>query len=358
MTDTQPARPPEGLPRATIAEPDTSALAPLSVFDVCHVGVVLRAVLSVQSILALLLALEANSLSHWGLRFLDACAVSVPALLAWLLIVCGLRRRLVAWSPARVRTVLLSLGAVCAFVPWALGVGLLSVTAFPAEAGSLHPLRVVAVVGAGALAAAVLLSWLGLRARAQGPSGLQARWVELQSRIRPHFLFNTLNTAVALVRIDPQQAERVLEDLAELFRAALAAPDWTSTLADEVDLAHRYLEIEQLRFGARLRLRWDLDPACSTARVPPLLLQPLVENAVRYGVEPNEDGGDVLVRTRRRSGQVELLVRNSLAAAAPGGHGIALDNVRERLRLLHDVAADLSLEPEPHRFSVRLLLPL
>jgi CheY-like chemotaxis protein len=169
----------------------------------------------------------------------------------------------------------------------------------------------------GALAAWALLVWLSLRVRAQGPTGLHARYAELQSRIRPHFLFNTLNTAVALVRLDPAQAERVLEDLAELFRAALAAPDWTSTLGEEVVLARRYLDIEALRFGERLRLSWELDPALDGARLPPLLLQPLVENAVRYGVEPNEAGGEVLVRTRRRGGQVELLVRNSLDAPAP-----------------------------------------
>ena len=106
------------------------------------------------------------------------------------------------------------------------------------------------------------------------------------------------------------------------------------------------------------RLRWELDPDCDAARLPPLLLQPLVENAVRYGVEPNEEGGSLLVRTRRtRAGGVELLVRNSLGAAAPGGHGLALANVKERLALLHDLEADLRVEAETDRFSVRLRLP-
>ena len=125
----------------------------------------------------------------------------------------------------------------------------------------------------------------------------------------------------------------------------------------EVTLAQRYLDIEQLRFGERLRVRWDLDPACDAARVPPLLLQPLVENAVRYGVEPNEAGGELLVRTRLHGGEVELLVRNSVLASAPGGHGLALANVRERLRLLHDLAARLQIESEGERFAVRITLP-
>jgi two-component system, LytTR family, sensor histidine kinase AlgZ len=324
-------------------------------FEVCHVGVVLRALLAVQGLVLLGLALGVERLDQLWPRFLDSCALSVPALLAWLLVVCALRLRLAPWPRLHVRAGLMLLGAACAWLPWLLKGRLDLFLGASPESG----LQGLALAVAGAAAAAVLMAWLNLRARAQGPSGLQARWVELQSRIRPHFLFNTLNTAVALVRVEPRRAEQVLEDLAELFRAALSAPDWTSSLADEVLLARRYLDIEQLRFGERLRQRWELDPACDAARLPPLLLQPLVENAVRYGVEPNEEGGELLVRSRRlRSGEVELLVRNSVARAAPGGHGLALANVRERLRLLHDVAAQLRIEAEPARYSVRLTLPL
>jgi two-component system sensor histidine kinase AlgZ len=340
---------------STPPSPNTEAPLTPPMFEVCHAGVVLRALLGVQGVVLLGLALHADTFAQLLARFIEACAVSVPALLAWLLVVCALRLRLAAWSPLRVRLGLMGLGAICAWLPWQLGV---SLDQYLGSATDPGPLRNLAVAATGALAAAALLGWLSLRARAQGPTGLQARWVELQSRIRPHFLFNTLNTAVALVRINPQQAEQVLEDLAELFRAALAAPDWTSTLADEVELARRYLDIEQLRFGERLRLSWQLDPACDAAHLPPLLLQPLVENAVRYGVEPNEQGGEVLVRSRRlRSGEIELLVRNSLAAPAAGGHGLALANVRERLRLLHDVAAQFTVEAEATRFAVRLTLP-
>ncbi|WP_374659719.1 sensor histidine kinase [Inhella sp.] len=326
----------------------------LPMFEVCQAGTVLRALLGVQGVLALVVALDAQSSAAWQSRFLLVCAVSVPALMSWLLVVCALRLRLAAWPPLQVRGALLLLGALCAWLPWWLGQQLEQWLGSP---GGGLLLRGAAVAATGAVSAWALLAWLSLRAQAQGPTGLHARWVELQSRIRPHFLFNTLNTAVALVRINPTQAERVLEDLAELFRAALAAPDWTSTLAEEVTLAQRYLDIEQLRFGERLRVRWDLDPACDAARVPPLLLQPLVENAVRYGVEPNEAGGELLVRTRLHGGEVELLVRNSVLASAPGGHGLALANVRERLRLLHDLAARLQIESEGERFAVRITLP-
>lgn len=341
---------------STPPSPDAQDAPPpgLPMTEVCQVGVVLRALLGVQGVVALGAAFDAAGPAQWLNRFLLACAVSVPALLAWLLVACSLRLRLAAWPPLKVRAALLGLGALCAWTPW----WLVQELERWLDSGPVPGwLRGLAVALTGALAAWALLVWLSLRVRAQGPTGLHARYAELQSRIRPHFLFNTLNTAVALVRLDPAQAERVLEDLAELFRAALAAPDWTSTLGEEVVLARRYLDIEALRFGERLRLSWELDPALDGARLPPLLLQPLVENAVRYGVEPNEAGGEVLVRTRRRGGQVELLVRNSLEAAAPGGHGLALANVNERLRLLHDVAAQLTVEAEPRRFSVRILFP-
>lgn len=347
--DSQLSNPPSSLLQAGPTARPSPAL------DVCHVGVVLRALLMVQGLVLLGLGLGAEDLRQLGTRFVEACTITVPALLIWLLVVCALRLRLAAWPPARLRWLLMALGALCAWLPWSLTLMLDRYLGGPAVDSRLQG---AAVAFTGAAAAAALLSWMLLRARAQAPSELQARWVELQSRIRPHFLFNTLNTAVALVRVDPQQAERVLEDLAELFRAALSAPDWTATLADEVMLARRYLDIEQLRFGERLRIDWQLDPQCDRARLPPLLLQPLVENAVRYGVEPNEQGGEVLVRSRRlRSGEVELLVRNSLGAPAPGGHGLALANVRERLRLLHDVAAQFRVEATRERHTVRLILP-
>ncbi len=198
-----------------------------------------------------------------------------------------------------------------------------------------------------------------MRADKLAPAQSAARLAELQSRIRPHFLFNTLNTALSLVRADPVRAERVLEDLAELFRHALDDVRETVTLAEEIDLAQRYLAIEQTRFGTRLRLSWQLDPAATAARLPPLLLQPLVENAVRHGVEPNADGGTVRIHTEVRMGMAWLTVTNSTgAAASTPGHGMALQNVRERLHLMHDVAARFEVRSQPQQFRVRLGVPL
>lgn len=323
-----------------------------TVFEVCHVGVVLRALLLIQGAMALGLMVVSTGPAEWWLRFLQSSVISMPALATWLLVVCGLRLRLAAWPLMRIQVALVLLGAGCAWWPWwVLGHALLLDMA-------AAPFRGLGVALVGAALAGGFVQGLLWRARAAVPSGLQARMVELQARIRPHFLFNTLNTAVALVRVNPPLAERVLEDLAELFRGALASDGQPSTLAAEVEMARRYLDIEQLRFGERLRVRWQLDPACDAVRVPSLLLQPLLENAVRYGVEPNENGGDIEVRSVLRAGQAEVTVWNSVAAPATGGHGMALANVRERLELLHDVAGSFETEAGEAGFTVRLGLPL
>ena len=129
-----------------------------------------------------------------------------------------------------------------------------------------------------------------------------------------------------------------LVDLPGMGNSRPIEPYHLHALADEVALAQRYLAIEQIRFGERLRLVWELDPATDGARMPPLLLQPLVENAVRHGVEPSEGGATVRVSTRRHGSVVLIKVTNSVPAGAGSpGHGVALNNVRERLRLLHDV---------------------
>ncbi len=323
---------------------------PARVFDVCHVGLVLRAVLGVQGFLALGLALAARDAGQWLMWMASGTVVTMSATLLWLLLVCAARRLLGRLPEPFQWGLLMLLGAGCALGGWQL----LNLASDDPTAS----FRLFAIALTGAACAGLMMAWLKLRERSQRPADALAQLVELQSRIRPHFLFNTLNSAIALVRVDPQQAEGVLEDLSELFRVALADATAAVSLADEVDLAHRYLAIEQIRFGSRLRIRWTIDPAAAQARVPPLLLQPLVENAVRHGVEPNDEGGDVEVITARHGTEVEIRVINSVGRpASTSGHGMALRNVRQRLRLMHDVAARFELSPEPGRFTVRIVLP-
>jgi len=322
-------------------------------FDVCHVGLVLRAVLGVQLAFSLGLAMASETPGQWLWSMGAASVASLSAVLAWLLIVCAAKRLLASLPEWAQWALPIALGAACAHG------GALLLEAV--ELGRLGAVQRVAATLSGAVAAGVLLGWLKLRERAQAPADALARLVELQSRIRPHFLFNTLNTAIALVRVDPNRAEEVLEDLAELFRVALAdeGPGAEGVRLDqEVELARRYLAIEQLRFGDRLRVRWQLDPHAADARVPPLLLKPLVENAVRHGVEPNDHGGDVDIVTRARGGEIEIRIVNSVGLPSRGqGHGLALRNVRQRLRLMHDVAARLEAGPGEGRFVVRIVMP-
>jgi two-component system sensor histidine kinase AlgZ len=198
-----------------------------------------------------------------------------------------------------------------------------------------------------------------MRALARLPADTTAKLAELQSRIRPHFLFNTLNTALSLVRLDPPRAEGVLEDLAELFRVALTNTGEAVTLSEEVELAQRYLAIEQIRFGSRLQVTWELDPDAGEARVPPLLLQPLVENAVRHGVEPAPDGGVIRIRTRVKLGRAVVSIANTVSTQPSlPGNGIALRNVRERLRLMHDVASQFDAQLDGKVFRVQIVVPL
>jgi two-component system sensor histidine kinase AlgZ len=225
--------------------------------------------------------------------------------------------------------------------------------------GLLAPAPWAASAAAGALLSAVLVAGLVWRAKARMPAATTARLAELQSRIRPHFLFNTLNSAIALVRAEPAKAESVLEDLSELFRHALADATESVTLGQEIALAQRYLAIEQIRFGDRLQVQWNLDPQANAAKLPPLLLQPLVENAVRHGVEPSAVGAQVKISTVCRGSRVVLKVTNSTpAGVGERGHGLALANVRERLALLHDVQAQFKTVFRDGMFQVRLEIPL
>ncbi len=323
-------------------------------FDVCHGALALRALLAVSG--AVLIGVMVAS--ETGLQALatmgPALAVALPATLLWLGLTCALRRQIASLPTTGRTAALMGLGAVLA-----------AAGAWPVAAlGLIEPsvLRAWALPLAGAALALPLALWLHSRERARSPADAGARLAELQSRIRPHFLFNTLNTAISLVRSDPVRAEGVLEDLAELFRVALeSGGSGTTTLASEIDLAQRYLAIESLRFGDRLRLQWQLDPAADPARLPPLALQPLLENAVRHGVEPAEAGGLVRVRTRAQLGRAEIVIDNSLpdGSAAPNpGHGVALANVRERLRLLHDLDAQFEAGPYNGRWRVRIVVPI
>jgi two-component system sensor histidine kinase AlgZ len=181
----------------------------------------------------------------------------------------------------------------------------------------------------------------------------------LQARIRPHFLFNSMNTVAALIRVDPDAAERTVEDLSELFRAALGQHDTDDgTLGEELALVERYLAIEQLRLGARLHVQRELDELPADYPLPRLLLQPLVENAVRHGIQPLREGGTVILRGQRDGDGIRIEISNPLPSTPPEpGNGHGLDSVRRRIAYRYGPQAKVQAGPQGDRFVVLLQLP-
>jgi two-component system sensor histidine kinase AlgZ len=321
---------------------------PVLVFDACHVGVVLRAVLFVEVVMAVAAMFDIFSFLEWLMRLSLLTGGALPATLLWLVGACSLKKLLARLSPRIQQVAGIAMGALAGLY----GCAMLYLT------GLLEPAPWAACSASGTLLSAMLVAALVMRARGRTPAATAARLSELQARIRPHFLFNSLNSAVALVRAEPAKAEALLEDLSDLFRHALMEPGESVTLADEIALAQRYLAIEKTRFGERMRLVWTLDPTADQARLPALLLQPLVENAVKHGVEPSDAGAEIRIFTQRRGSSVVIKVTNTLPLLASArGSGVALANVRERLALLHDVQGHFQCGVQGRVFQVRLEIP-
>ncbi|RYX88288.1 MAG: sensor histidine kinase [Comamonadaceae bacterium] len=318
------------------------------VFDACSVGVVLRAVLFVEAVVCIGAMFGEATMYDWLARTAILTGGALPGTLAWLIAACSMKKLLARLPPNAQYAAGVGLGALAGLY----GCGLLALVGFVA------PVPWVGCAFAGALLSAILVAALVLRAKARAPADTAARLSELQSRIRPHFLFNTLNSAIALVREEPAKAEALLEDLSDLFRHALVDQGDSVTLAQEITLARRYLAIEQVRFGDRLRVEWSVDPAADDALLPPLLLQPLVENAVKHGVEPSDTGAQVKVTTQRRGDVVVVKVTNTVPAGqGRRGAGVALENVRDRLQLLHDVHGHFQTALKDGVYQVRMEIP-
>jgi two-component system, LytTR family, sensor histidine kinase AlgZ len=181
----------------------------------------------------------------------------------------------------------------------------------------------------------------------------------LQARIRPHFLFNSLNAIAALTRSDPPRAEEAVEDLADLFRATLRDSNSPLRLKEELELTRIYQRIEELRLGARLRVNWEVGELPMRAFVPGLTIQPLLENAIYHGIEPLDGGGTVTISGRIVGNRIEISVLNPVAAErnANGrqGNQLALENIRQRLRLAYgdDGALEIDRQPASYRVTIR-----
>lgn len=209
------------------------------------------------------------------------------------------------------------------------------------------------------LSAALLAGYFHLRNRAFSPALAEARLQALQARIRPHFLFNSLNAVLAMIRTDSRRAETALEDLAELYRVLMADNNKLIPLARELEITRQYLNLEQLRLGSRLIVEWHIEKAPLDALVPPLLLQPLVENGVYHGIEPGAGPGTIEIAIARYRDRVQLRLRNPYHPDYQHrqGNRMALTNIRERLALHFDVEATLEAGVKGDSYEIRMAMP-
>ena len=189
----------------------------------------------------------------------------------------------------------------------------------------------------------------------------QSRISALQAMIRPHFLFNSLNTIASLTRTDPRRAEESVEDLADLMRANLNARKDRTTLKEELETAAIYQRIEKLRLGDRLSVRWDVDALPMRALIPSLTIQPLLENAIYHGIELLPEGGEVTVSGRRDDDDLEIRISNPVAdgeSRKTGGNKMAMSNILQRFELAYGHRAEVRLEAEADQYTVHLRFPL
>ncbi|MGD2055928.1 MAG: histidine kinase [Gammaproteobacteria bacterium] len=235
-------------------------------------------------------------------------------------------------------------------------------TVLPAFGTDQRPVFLLRSLIISTVISAVVLRYLFVQHqwRAQLRAETQARIQVLQARIRPHFLFNSMNTIASLIRSRPEIAEETIQDLSDLFRAALNQSHDRTTLAEELVLARRYLNIETLRLGERLAVEWNLEAVPLDVKVPPLLLQPLLENAIYHGIEPLPKGGTVRINGCLQDGRVSIEISNPVPGESEirnPGNRIAQDNIRQRLELAFGSDAGLDVVQQGGEYRVVLGFP-
>jgi two-component system sensor histidine kinase AlgZ len=315
-----------------------------------------RTLLFVNAAVLTAALIGASSLESGLFGFIAASMLVELACLSSLFVLCGLRRvvrPMPAWGQR----------ALCGLVPAVLTALIIRFLLTDAS-GAISLVSVSVLQGAccAALFGIALQHYFELRTRAFSPALAEARLQALQARIRPHFLFNSLNAVLSLIRTEPRRAESTLEDLADLFRILMRDPRDVTTLGNEIRIAMQYLSVEKIRLGERLNVEWNLDEipgdTLQKATVPALLLQPLLENAIHYGVEPSQERATIRIGVRRVRDRIEIAMTNPFhpQVVSTGNH-MALNNIRERMALLYDVEGQLTTHVVDGLFRVHLSLP-
>ena len=323
--------------------------------DFRNFGVILRILLGIN-LLALIVALiQSPQLAAWLQIYVNISAWVQPALLLGLILLAlfsPLLNNLPVWTGRGIVVFIAILSSSLIILLWNW-VGL--------ETDSNSIIRVAILA---AFAAAVMLYYFAARARAGSPALAEARIQALTARIRPHFLFNSLNAVLSLVRTEPRRAEMALEELADLFRVLMRDHRDMLPIAEELLLCRQYLNLEKIRLQERLRVEWDVADLPPALKVPPLFLQPLLENAVYHGIEPSEESGTIRIQFRKKGHELHIRLTNPCPNNDQGREGqhMALDNIRERLNLCYDLEAQLetkeiTLETGQKEYHVHITLP-
>ena len=320
--------------------------------DFRNLGILLRILIIVNAIALVIAVVQSPSLAALGAQIMENVVMVEPLLILTLVVLYALKDVLarLPYMAAAMAVIALALALTTMLHAGAQGY-------LP-----LIPLNVTAIerywllVG---LVTAMLLAYFDLRTRALSPAIAQARLQALQARIRPHFLFNSINAVLSLIRQEPKRAEIALEDMAELFRVLMAENRDLAPLAREVALCRQYLGLEQLRLGERLQVEWHIDQMPADAMIPPLILQPLLENAVYHGIEPRTAPGVVSINIYATRDEVHAVLRNPYSRADDHhtGNNMALGNIRERLQLHFDAEASLTSRVTDDIYQVHIIMP-
>lgn len=335
----------------------TRAQAPPEFFipDLCNVQAVLFLVL-VAELLAIVLALAETGLRAFSWQSFSITSLFVQwSFLLSAAVLCQLRPRLNDWPVSRAAglcyvLILLVVASTSIAGQWLLG---------GVDDRVIDPWLLSTHILICAVLAGIVLRYFYLtqQLRLRQKTELQARIQALQSRIHPHFLFNSMNIIASLIAVDQRAAETAVEDLAGLFRASLAEVETEVSLADELELCRRYARIEKLRLGDRLQVDWQVESVPKTLKIPSLSLQPLLENAIYHGIQQLPGSGTVTIRADYQQGMVTLEVVNPVIAgnSRVEGNRLAQDNIHRRLQALYGSRAGLSsgIDEGVHRAVIR-----
>lgn len=328
--------------------------------DFCR-GQGLMAILVISQLLALLITLSSSGLEFFDwLSFSKVSLISVWVALLSAILLCflkpafaGISHRVAALA-AFLIVLLLTLvcGAIAEWVSWWYGGSAMGL------AKGFNVWKVLEYLLLAAIPTGILLSYLYLQQqlRIHNRAELEARIQALQSRIRPHFLFNSMNTVASLIGSDPEKAEQVVEDMSDLFRYALSDTQTLVPLSDELSLCRRYMALEKLRLGRRLSTVWEVGDYGTGVMIPCLTLQPILENAIYHGIQMSEDGGEVKVSVQREKNRVSITVVNPLERATQQhqGNHMALQNTRHRLSAHFGADSSITTEATASHYMTQI----